>query len=87
MKAVKDRITGLVDSGQLGPFAHGYWGHPAMKLPPDVNLLAVSHYLQALEYQRYALQAVAILGGKTPLIRRRPPNDRARCRSAPRRRG
>ena len=68
MTAVKNRIKGLVDSGQLGPFAHGYWGHPAMKLPPDVNLLATSHYLQALEYQRYALQAVAILGGKTPHI-------------------
>jgi hydrogenase large subunit len=68
MLAVKNRIKGLVDSGQLGPFAHGYWGHPAMKLPPDVNLLATAHYLQALEYQRYALQAVAILGGKTPHI-------------------
>lgn len=68
MLAVKTRIKGLVDSGQLGPFAHGYWGHPAMKLPPDVNLLATAHYLQALEYQRYALQAVAILGGKTPHI-------------------
>ena len=68
MLATKNRIKGLVDSGQLGPFAHGYWGHPAMKLPPDVNLLATSHYLQALEYQRYALQAVAILGGKTPHI-------------------
>ncbi|MGN6184732.1 MAG: nickel-dependent hydrogenase large subunit [Thermoanaerobaculia bacterium] len=68
MKAVQDRIKGLVNSGQLGPFAHGYWGHPAMKLPPDVNLLATTHYLQALEYQRYALQATAILGGKTPHI-------------------
>lgn len=68
MAAVQTRIKGLVESGQLGPFAHGYWGHPAMKLPPDVNLLATSHYLQALEYQRYALQAVAILGGKTPHI-------------------
>ena len=68
MRAVQTRIKGLVDSGQLGPFAHGYWGHPAMKLPPDVNLLATAHYLQALEYQRYALQAVAILGGKTPHI-------------------
>lgn len=68
MKAVQDRINGFIASGQLGPFAHGYWGHPAMKLPADVNLLAVSHYLQALEYQRYALQAVAILGGKTPHI-------------------
>ena len=68
MAAVKARVKGLVDSGQLGPFAHGYWGHPAMKLPPEINLIAVSHYLQALEYQRYANQVVAILGGKTPHI-------------------
>jgi hydrogenase large subunit len=68
MKAVQAKIVGLVQSGQLGPFAHGYWGHPAMKLPPEVNLLATSHYLQALEYQRYANQIVAILGGKTPHI-------------------
>jgi hydrogenase large subunit len=39
-----------------------------MKLPPEVNLIAVSHYLQALEYQRYANQVVAMLGGKTPHI-------------------
>jgi len=68
MKSVQDKVKGLVASGQLGIFAHGYWGHPAMKLPPEVNLLAVSHYLQALEYQRYANQVVAILGGKTPHI-------------------
>ena len=68
MAAVKTKVKALVDSGQLGPFAHGYWGHPAMKLPPEVNLIAVSHYLQALEYQRYANQVVAILGGKTPHI-------------------
>ncbi len=68
MKSVQAKIVGLVQSGQLGPFAHGYWGHPAMKLPPEVNLLATSHYLQALEYQRYANQIVAILGGKTPHI-------------------
>ena len=55
-------------SGQLGIFTNGYWGHPAMKLPPEVNLLAVAHYLQALEYQRKANQVVAILGGKTPHI-------------------
>jgi len=68
MAAVKSKIKALVDSGQLGPFAHGYWGHPAMKLPPEVNLIAVNHYLQALEYQRYANQVVAMLGGKTPHI-------------------
>jgi hydrogenase large subunit len=68
MKAVQAKIVGLVQSGQLGPFAHGYWGHPAMKLSPEVNLLATAHYLQALEFQRYANQAVAMLGGKTPHI-------------------
>ena len=49
LEAVKARLQSVVDSGQLGIFANGYWGHPAMKLPPEVNLLAVSHYLQALE--------------------------------------
>src|SRR5512141_2446690 len=54
MAAVKERVAGLVASGQLGIFTNGYWGHPAMKLPPEVNLLAVAHYLQALDYQRRA---------------------------------
>ncbi|MFO7591584.1 MAG: nickel-dependent hydrogenase large subunit, partial [Acidimicrobiia bacterium] len=68
MKATKARLEKIVASGQLGIFANGYWGHPAMKLPPEVNLIAVNHYLQALEYQRKANQVVAILGSKTPNI-------------------
>jgi hydrogenase large subunit len=68
MKAVQERLSNFVQSGQLGPFATGYWGHPAMKLPPEVNLLAAAHYLQALEYQNYANKIVAALGGKTPHI-------------------
>jgi hydrogenase large subunit len=68
LKAVQDKVKGFVEAGQLGIFTNGYWGHPAMKLPPEVNLLAVSHYLQALEYQRKVNQIVAILGGKTPNI-------------------
>src|SRR5512143_3327179 len=68
LQAVKDRLTGFVAGGQLGIFTNGYWGHPAMKLPPEVNLLAVAHYLQAFEYQRKANQVVAILGSKTPNI-------------------
>ncbi len=68
LQAVKDKLNAFVSRGQLGPFTNGYWGHPAMKLPPDVNLLAVAHYLQALEYQKKANQAVAILGSKTPNI-------------------
>ncbi|MFN7918235.1 MAG: nickel-dependent hydrogenase large subunit [Vicinamibacterales bacterium] len=65
---VKDRLAKFVAGGQLGIFTNGYWGHPAMKLSPEVNLLAVSHYLQALDYQRKVNQVVAILGGKTPNI-------------------
>jgi hydrogenase large subunit len=68
MAAVKAKLAEFVRGGQLGIFANGYWGHPAMKLPPEVSLLAVSHYLQALDVQRKANQAVAILGGKTPHI-------------------
>jgi hydrogenase large subunit len=68
MEAVKARLERLVASGQLGIFTNGYWGHPAMKLSPEVNLLAVAHYLQALEYQRKANRVVSLLGGKTPNI-------------------
>ncbi len=68
LAATKERLAGFVAGGQLGIFTNGYWGHPAMKLPPDVNLLAVHHYLQALDLQRKALQVVAILGSKTPNI-------------------
>lgn len=68
IKAVQDKLKGFVASGQLGPFGSGYWGHKAMKLKPEVNLLAATHYLQALEYQRKINQVVAILGSKTPHI-------------------
>jgi len=68
LAAAQDKVKALAASGQLGMFASGYWGHPAMHLPPEVNLIAFSHYLQALEYQRKALQVVGILGGKTPHI-------------------
>jgi hydrogenase large subunit len=65
---VQQRLQALVESGQLGIFANGYWGHPSMKLPSEINLIAAAHYLQALEYQRKANQIVAILGSKTPHI-------------------
>jgi hydrogenase large subunit len=68
LKAVQDRLKKFVASGQLGVFASGYWGHPAMKLSPEVNLLATSHYFQALDYQRKINKVVAILGSKTPHI-------------------
>jgi len=67
-KAAQDRVKAVASSGQLGIFMNGYWGHPAMRLSPEVNLLAFTHYMQALEYQRKALQVVGILGSKTPHI-------------------
>lgn len=66
--AVQGKLKALVASGQLGPFANGYWGHPAMKLPPEANLMAVSHYLESLDYQRKATQALGIISGKNPHI-------------------
>lgn len=68
IQATQDRLKKFIGSGQLGIFASGYWGHPAMKLSPEVNLLAATHYLQALEYQRKINMVVAILGSKTPHI-------------------
>ncbi|MGD8494777.1 MAG: nickel-dependent hydrogenase large subunit [Gemmatimonadales bacterium] len=65
-REIKDRIQKFVDSGQLGIFTNGYWGHPAYKLPPEVNLLAVSHYLEALDWQRDVIRVHTIFGGKNP---------------------
>jgi Ni,Fe-hydrogenase I large subunit len=63
---VAGRLKGFVERGQLGPFANAYWGHPAYKLPPEANLMAVAHYLEALEWQREVIKMHAILGGKNP---------------------
>jgi [NiFe] hydrogenase large subunit/hydrogenase large subunit len=57
---------GFVDRGQLGPFANAYWGHPAYRLPPEANLMAVAHYLEALDWQREFIKMHAVLGGKNP---------------------
>jgi Ni,Fe-hydrogenase I large subunit len=65
-KAVQDRVKALVSSGQLSLFSSGDWGHPAYKLPPEVTLLAVAHYIEALEVQREFIRVQAVLGGKNP---------------------
>ncbi len=65
-KGVQDRIKNFVGTGQLGIFANGYWGHPAYKLPAEANLMAVAHYLEALDWQREVIKAHAILGAKNP---------------------
>ena len=50
----------------LGPFANAYWGHSTYKFTPEQNLIALSHYLKALEMQRKVAQMMAIFGGKNP---------------------
>lgn len=65
-RAVQNKLKTLVESGQLGLFASGYWGHPAYKLPPEANLMAVAHYLEALDWQRDVIRMQALLGAKNP---------------------
>lgn len=65
-KDVQSKVQGIVDSGQLSIFANAYWGHPAYKLPPEVNLLAVAHYLEALDAQKTFTKIHTIFGGKNP---------------------
>lgn len=60
------KVKKLVESGQLGIFANAYWGHSAYKLPPEANLMAVAHYLDALSWQREVATLLTIFGGKNP---------------------
>jgi len=63
---LQNRLKKFVESGQLGPFRNGYWGHPAYKLPPEANLMAVAHYLEALDFQKEIKKIQAIFGGRNP---------------------
>ena len=63
---IQKRVSKFVESGQLGIFANGYWGHPAYKLPAEVNLIGLAHYLEALEWQKEIVKVQAIFGGKNP---------------------
>ncbi|MFZ2102005.1 MAG: nickel-dependent hydrogenase large subunit [Oricola sp.] len=60
------KLKGFVEAGQLGIFANGFWGNPGFKLPPEANLMAVAHYLEALAWQREVVQIHTIFGGKNP---------------------
>ena len=60
------KLKDFVEAGQLGIFANAYWGHPAYKLPPEANLMAVAHYLDALAWQREVAKLLTIFGGKNP---------------------
>lgn len=64
--AVRKKLQDSVAGGQLSIFSNGYWGHPDYKLPPEANLMAVAHYLEALEWQRDVIRLQTIFGGKNP---------------------
>lgn len=70
---VKKRLKTLIDGGQLSIFTGGYIGHPAYKLPPELNLIAVAHYLESVQMQQIANQALAVFGGKFPHFMTSPP--------------
>ncbi|MBK8759013.1 MAG: nickel-dependent hydrogenase large subunit [Sulfuritalea sp.] len=63
---LQNRLKKFVESGQLGPFSNAYWGNPAYKLPPEANLMAVAHYLEALDFQKEIVKVHTIFGGKNP---------------------
>ncbi|MDR3677167.1 MAG: nickel-dependent hydrogenase large subunit [Acidobacteriota bacterium] len=63
---VAGTVKKFVDSGQLGIFQNAYWGHPAYKLPPEANLMAVAHYLEALKWQKEIIKIHTVFGGKNP---------------------
>ncbi len=63
---IQNKVKAIAESGQLSIFSNAYWGHPAYRLPPEVNLLAVAHYMEALNWQAYATKIHTIFGGKNP---------------------
>jgi hydrogenase large subunit len=63
---LQGRLKRFVESGQLGPFRNGYWGHPGYRLPAEANLMAVGHYLEALDFQKEIVKIQTIFGGKNP---------------------
>jgi [NiFe] hydrogenase large subunit/hydrogenase large subunit len=65
-KGVKEKVAAFAGTGRLGPFQNAYWGHSAYRLPPEANLMALAHYLEALEVQKDIIKVHAILGSKNP---------------------
>lgn len=65
-QGVQQRLQAFANTGRLGIFQNAYWGHPAYRLPPEANLMAVAHYLEALEWQKETIKIHAILGSKNP---------------------
>jgi Ni,Fe-hydrogenase I large subunit len=65
-RAIRDRLDRELGSGQPGPFASGYWGHPAYRLSPELGLVLLGHYVEALDWRRRMLRIHTYFGGKSP---------------------
>lgn len=63
---IQNRLKKFIESGQLGPFKNGYWTNPAYLLPPEADLMAVTHYLEALDFQKDMMVIRTVFGGKDP---------------------
>ena len=66
LRKIQDRVAKFVKQGRLGIFSNAYWGNKHYKLSAEQNLIAVAHYLQALDMQRDMSKMQAIFGGKMP---------------------
>jgi len=65
--AIQAKVKKIVESGQLGIFSAQWWDHPDYQmLPPEVHLMAVSHYLEMLDKQKDLVVPHVVFGGKNP---------------------
>lgn len=76
--AVQKRLLKLVEGGDLSIFTNGWWKYNPLEdpegadslynpeMPAELHLIAVAHYLEALEMQSEASRVLAIMGGKFP---------------------
>jgi len=71
---LQKRLKEFAENGQLSLFS-GNWfgtvehdGSPAYRLPPELDLIATMHYLEALEMQAVASEISGIIGGKMPHV-------------------
>ncbi len=63
---VQDQLRTILESDRLSLFANGWWGHPAYRLSPEMDLLLMAHYFEALDWQSGVTVIQTILGGKNP---------------------
>ena len=65
--ALKAKIQKIIESRQLGIFSAQWWDHPDFQmLPPEVHLMAISHYLEMLDKQKDLVIPHVVFGGKNP---------------------